>query len=112
MPTPPGYWAAERLTAFANCEITEANWRTLWTGLRGRGFRPARHPRETAARPGFVPEDLCNAIQSSIVIARAPREFPPREWEVLDAQRHVATLKAMRLPAADAIVHRLTPNGP
>lgn len=105
MSTPPGYWAAIRLTAFANCEISEANWRTLWRTPRTRGFQPARHPRETAARPGFTPEDICGSIWSSInAEGRAPRE-----WEVLDAQAATASRMITRLPAAEALLQRHGP---
>src|SRR5207245_9465643 len=102
MPMPPGYWAAIRLTSFANCETAEAIWRTLWPAAR-RKFesRPARHPRYTAARPGFVPDDLLDAIQSSILTARPFSDRAPQEWEILTNRRDIATLKAMQLPAAD-----------
>ncbi len=106
MAVPHGYWAAIRLTAFANCEISEANWRTLWTAARQTGFRRARPPKTTAARPGFVPEDLRSAIWASILTAGARA---PKEWEVLDAREEVATLKAMQLPAADAMLRRYAP---
>jgi len=102
MRIPPGYWAGIRLTAFANCEISQANWRTLWSTPRRRPkFRPARHPRKTAARPGFVAEELCEAIWSSIT---AERERAPKEWDVLDAREGVAALRAMELRAAEALL--------
>lgn len=109
----PGFWAAIRLTAFANCEVFEANWRTLWPQTRKKfESRPARHPRETAARPGFVPEDLRAAIRSSIFMARPLSERAPQEWDVLAAHKDIATLKAMRLLAADVLVRQLMQNGP
>lgn len=106
METPPGYWAAIRLTAFANCEISEANWRTLWQAPHKPTFRPARQPRETAARPGFIPEELRGAIWSSI---NAEPARAPREWDVLDTREQVATLRAMKLPAAEALLQRFGP---
>ncbi len=105
MPNPPGFWAALRLTAFVNCEISEANWRTLWSEPP-RSFRPAVHPRETAARPGYVPDDLRGAIWASINLEGGRG---PREWEVRGAHEGIATLRAIRLQDAEAFIRRRGP---
>jgi hypothetical protein len=103
MQNPPGYWAAVRLTAFANCEISEANWRTLWPVRRKPGFQPAPRPREIAARGGFVPENLQDSIRASIRLAPGRA---PKEGNVIEARGHVATLRAMKLEGAEALLKR------
>lgn len=104
MQTPPGYWAAIRLTAFANCEISEPNWRTLWPVRSKPVFRRVRGFREIAARRGFVPENLQSAIWASIHLAPGRA---PKEWDVMEARGHAATLQAMKLPAAEALLKQL-----